>query len=78
MKSMFAEFQLQKCTVIVILFLRNSTNVSATMLTNANVTRSTNVNVSDLTNGNLPNMIDANLPGLSVLGTWVILEKRLQ
>ena len=78
MKSMFAEFQLQKCTVIVILFLRNLTNASATMLTNANVIRSTDANASDLTHGNLPNMIDANLPGLSVLGTRVILEKRLR
>ena len=74
---MLVEFQLQKCTVIVILFLRNSTNASATMLTNANVTRSTDANASDLTHGNLPNMIDANLPGLSVLGTRIIFEKRL-
>ena len=48
------------------------------MLTNANVTRSTDANASDLTHGNLPNMIDENLPGLSVLGTRVILEKRLR
>ena len=74
---MFIEFQLQNYTLIMILFLRNLTNASATMLTNANVTRSTDVNAYDLPHGNLPNMIDANLPGLFVLGTRVILEKHL-